>query len=143
MVSVPNLFLQFVFQVKFGFCSKFASLIWFLCQIYFFNLFSKSNLVSVPNLILYFLTVLTFIFSYFGHLLNKICWVLNCWRCVLLLKKSLNKGLFKFQFQKYFIKIQFQKVNSSKLSIPRFEWTDCQSHQAKTGSFASNSTPEV
>jgi len=158
LVSVPNLLLFFYV--------KSASLIWFLCQICFFNFlcqFLFFNLVSVPNLLLYFpfsvsnlllefgfcakflwiKSILTFLFSYFGHLPKIFAW---CWTA---------EDVFSFEKEPWqrLIQISIPKVNSSKFnSKSQFfknfnskigKDKDCQSHQAKIGSFASNSTPEV
>ena len=117
-----------------------SSLIWFLCQIYFciflfmcqlcFNIF-ESNLT------------INFSIFLFWPLTKNLLLGVELLKMFFLLKKSLDKGLFRFQFQKSSLQNSIPKVNSSKFSIPRFVWTDCQNHQAKTGSFPSNSSPEV
>jgi hypothetical protein len=56
---------------------------------------------------------------------------------------SIPKVILQHSIPKVILQDSIPKVNSSKFSIPRFKWTDCQSHQAKIGSFASNSTPDV
>ena len=140
LVSVPNLLLFFYV--------KSASLIWFLCQICFcIFLFLYQicflNLVSVPN---FFESNLTFNFSIilFSPLTKKF-----------LLGDELLKMFFSFEKEPWqrLIQISIPKVNSSKFNsktqfFKNFNskiWKDkdCQSHQAKIGSFASNSTPEV
>ena len=101
LVSVPNLLLYFPFFVsnlllEFGFCAKF--------------LWIKSN---YNNFSIFLFWPLTKKFLLGDELLKMF----------FLLKKSLDKGLFKFQFQKSSLQNSIPKVNSLKTSIPRFERT--------------------